>query len=66
MDRRALAVRFFLGPAAIVAVFFFLETTRPFVEVWKPLLLYYGTAVPAFILIDRMKRKAQTSSRTTG
>lgn len=57
MDRRALAIRFVLGPAAIVAVFFFLEKTRPFAEVWKPLLLYYAVAIPAFLLIDKLKAR---------
>lgn len=58
MDRRALAIRFALGPAAIVAVFFFLEKTRPFAEVWKPLLLYYTVAIPAFLLIDKLKARS--------
>lgn len=54
---RSLATRFVIGPAAIVAVFFFLEKSRPFSEVWKPLLLYFVLAVPAFFLVDYLKRK---------
>ena len=57
MNKRAMAMRFVVGPAAIVAVFFFLETSRPFAEVWKPLLLYFALAVPAFFLVDYLKRK---------
>lgn len=56
MDRRAIAVRFVLGPAFIVATFFFLEKTRPFLDVWKPLLTYYAVAFPASLLIDRAKK----------
>ena len=51
------ALRFFIGPAVIVAVFFFMEESRAFSEVWKPLLLYYALAVPAFFLLDYLKRK---------
>jgi hypothetical protein len=57
MNKRSLTMRFFIGPAAIVAVFFFLEKTRPFNEVWKPLLLYFALAVPAFFLVDYLKKK---------
>jgi hypothetical protein len=56
MDRRALAIRFVLGPAIIAATFLFFDRSRPFIEVWKPLLLYYGIAIPAFFLIDRLKK----------
>jgi hypothetical protein len=57
VNKRSLAMRFVIGPAAIVAVFFLLETSRPFAEVWKPLLLYFALAVPAFFLVDYLKRK---------
>ena len=56
--RKAMTIRFVLGPAAIAAVFFFLEKERPFSEVWKPLALYYALAVPAFFLVDYLKRRA--------
>ena len=55
---RAGFIRFVLGPLAIVAAFYFLETSRPFVEVWKPLVVYYLIAVPAFFLLERFKRRA--------
>lgn len=63
MDRRALTIRFVLGPAAILGVFFFLEKSRPFSDVWKPLLLYVSVAVPAFVLIDRLKRRALSGQK---
>ena len=58
MRRRALAIRFVLGPAVITFAFFFAETNRPFSDVWKPLLLYYALAIPAFFLVDYVKRRA--------
>jgi hypothetical protein len=62
MERKKnLAIRFALGPALIAAVFFFFEKSRPFAEVWKPLLLYYAIAVPAFFLLDRLKRERGAS-----
>jgi hypothetical protein len=54
-DGRALATRFALGPAAIVAVFFFLQRNQ-FAEVWKPLLFYYAVAIPGFFLVDKLKK----------
>lgn len=56
--RRHLAVRLLLGAAAITAVFFFFEKERPFVEVWKPLLTFAALAVPAFFLLDAVRRRA--------
>jgi hypothetical protein len=57
VNKRTITTRFVIGPAAIAAVFFFLEKSRPFSEVWKPLLLYFALAVPAFFLVDYLKRK---------
>ena len=57
---RTLATRFALGPAVIAAVFFFFEKGQPFSEVWKPLALYFALAVPAFFLIDHLKRRNVT------
>ena len=55
-NNRALATRLVMGPAVIAAVFFFLEKERPFTEVWKPLLIYVVIAVPAFFLLDKLRR----------
>lgn len=60
---RAMTIRFVLGPAAIVAAFFFFETERAFSDVWKPLLLYYALAVPAFFLVDYIKRRSGVSAQ---
>ena len=49
-----------MGPAIIAAAFFFLEKNKPFIEVWKPLLLYVVIAVPAFLLLDKMRARAST------
>jgi hypothetical protein len=56
-DGRLLARRFVIPPAIIVAVFFFLEKSRPFNEVWKPLAMYFAIAAPAFFIIDRLKKR---------
>lgn len=61
MDRRALIIRLLAGPALIVAVFFFLEKTRPFTDVYKPLLLYFCLALPASVVVEKLKHKAQTT-----
>ena len=50
-------IRFVIGPMVIVAAFLFIEENRPFTEVWKPLLMYYGLALPAFFLVDWVKRR---------
>ncbi len=50
-------IRFIIGPMVIVAAFLFIEENRPFTEVWKPLALYYGLALPAFFLVDWVKRR---------
>lgn len=57
-QRRQQLTRFVIGPLAIVAAFFFFDRSGPFIEVWKPLLLYYGLAIPAFFLMERFKRRA--------
>jgi hypothetical protein len=57
-NRRHLAVRLLLGAAAIVAVFFFFERERPFVEVWKPLVTFTALALPAFLALDAVRRRA--------
>ncbi len=56
-QRRQLAVRFVLGAAAVVAAFYFFERERPFVEVWKPVLLFAALAIPAFVVLDRVRRR---------
>jgi hypothetical protein len=56
-QRRHLAVRLLLGAAAIVAAFFFFERERPFTEVWKPLLTFAALAVPAFFILDKVRRR---------
>ena len=58
MQARQQIVRFVIGPLAIVAAFFFFDRSHPFIEVWKPLLLYYGLAVPAFLLVRYLKWRA--------
>jgi hypothetical protein len=50
-------IRFVIGPMVIVAAFLFIEESRPFTEVWKPLAMYYGLALPAFFLVDWVKRR---------
>lgn len=62
IQKKQSLIRFVIGPLAITAAFLFLETSRPFTEVWKPLLLYYALAVPAFFLIDFIKRRARAAS----
>ena len=71
MDKQLWARRFLLPPVIIIAVFLFLEKTRPFTDVWKPLLLYFAVALPAFFLIDRVRARlraqaAQASTRVIG
>ena len=56
MQRKQQLVRFVIGPLAIVAAFYFFDRSGPFIEVWKPLLLYYGLAIPAFFLVERLKK----------
>jgi hypothetical protein len=58
LNRKSLATRFAVAPLAIVALYYFAETGRPFVEVYQPLLLYYALAVPAFFLVERFRRRA--------
>ncbi len=56
--RRHLTVRMLLGAAAVTAAFFFFERERPFVEVWKPLVVFAALAVPAFIALDVVRRRS--------
>lgn len=56
-QRRQLAVRFVLGAVAVVAAFYFFERERPFVEVWKPVLVFAALAIPAFVILDRVRRR---------
>ncbi len=57
-QRRHLAVRLLLGAAAVVLAFLFFERERPFEEVWKPVLLFAALAVPAFVVLDRVRRRS--------
>ncbi len=58
MERRQQLTRFVIGPLAIVAAFFFFDRSGTFIQVWKPLLLYYALAIPGFYLLDRLRRRA--------
>ncbi len=58
LSRKSLAARFALGPLVIVALFYFAENQRPFIDVWKPLLLYYALALPAFFVVEYFRKRA--------
>ncbi len=64
-ELRRSAARLFIGAFAIVAVFFAFQRER-FGEVWKPLLLYSALAVPAFIVLSRLRRRAPGSGPSSG
>ena len=54
---RQLAARLVLGAFAIVAVFFGFQR-ESFVDVWKPLLLYAVLAVPAYVVLAKLRARA--------
>ncbi|HEY4221878.1 MAG TPA: hypothetical protein VGO62_11050 [Myxococcota bacterium] len=61
-QRRSLAARMVLGAFAVTAVFYAFDRGTFPDNVWKPLGLYIALAVPAYFLLDVLRKKLDAAN----